>query len=343
MKIIIISKQAQSWITLPEKRDYNIIPASDIPQKLDKILSIDKNYPVKAIFFIKHEEYLQLNKYLNIVPFQKIYYQIIIIGTEKNLPSKDLTRLYHISEYRINKITAAEYVFIVNKSFSLINEFYKTQDLKNKYMSILIETHQDKEDLISIGKSISSEKDPDKLLRLILFLSKKITGADAGSIYIVEKDDKGARKLRFKYSHNFSRDDEFEEFVIDIDQTSIAGYVAVTGEVLNIPDAYQISKLEPYSFNSYFDRTNNYISRSMLVVPMRNHFNEIIGVIQLINCKRDQSNQEETDKAFKTKLIDKEDFDKYVVTFDKKYDNLLEGIAGQAAVSLENNKLIEHI
>jgi HD-GYP domain-containing protein (c-di-GMP phosphodiesterase class II) len=344
MKNVIISKTIESWITLPDKPEYDILFSENLTGDLDKTLSEITKIPLKTVIFISHDEYPVINKYLNIVPYSKIYYQLVIIGTEEKLAAQDLKRLYHISEYKITKIAAFEFLFIVNKSFSVIEEFFENETLKNKYMARLLDTHQDQEDLINIGKSLSSEKDPNKLLRLILFLSKKITGADAGSIYLVEEDENSRKRLRFKFSHTFSRDVPLEEFVMDIDKSSIAGYVAVTGEVLNIPDAHKISEFAPYSFNSFFDKTHSYVSRSMLVVPMKNHLDEIIGVIQLINSKEDQLNKGQIDnEAFTIKLITPEDFDKYVVTFDKKYDNLLEAIAGQAAVSIENNKLIKQI
>ncbi len=344
MKTVLISKLTESWITFPEKNDYHIIITDNIPAEIDRILSEKKHTPLKTVIFITHDEYQATNRYLNIIPYSKIYYQLVIIGSEEKIAANDLTRLYHISDYKMNKISSVEFSFILSKSFSVIEEYYENEALKNRYMSKLLDTHQDQEDLINIGKSLSSEKDPDKLLRLILFLSKKITGADAGSIYLVEEDEKNGMKLRFKFSHTFSRDIPLEEFVMDIDKSSIAGYVAVTGEVLNIPDAYHISEFAPYSFNSFFDKTHSYISRSMLVVPMKNHLDEITGVIQLLNSKEDIANKGQTEnEAFTIKLVDKEDFDKYVVTFDKKYDNLLEAIAGQAAVSIENNKLIKQI
>ena len=111
-----------------------------------------------------------------------------------------------------------------------------------------------------MGRALSIEKDQDKLLRLILFLSKRITGADAGSIFLVEQDEEGKKRLRFKYSHTFSRDIPLEEIVIPMDKKSISGYVAVTGQVLNIPDAYQLPPDSPYSFNPSFDRKNDYRS-----------------------------------------------------------------------------------
>ena len=150
--------------------------------------------------------------------------------------------------------------------------------------------------------------------------------------------------LRFKYSHTFSREIPLEEFTMEMNKKSIAGYVAVTGEVLNIPDAYSLQEEASYSYNSTFDIKNNYRCKSMLVVPMKNNAGDIIGVIQLINRKEVRDTREEIeDTAFTIKLETPEDFEKYVHTFDKKYDSLLEAIAGQAAAAIENNRLIKQI
>ena len=82
----------------------------------------------------------------------------------------------------------------------------------------------------------------------------------------------------------------------------------------------------------------------MLVVPMKNHVDEIIGVIQLINCKEnpDLVNDGEYE-AFTIKLEKPEDFDRHVVVFNRKYDSLLEAVAGQAAIAIENNRMIMQI
>ncbi|GAI51250.1 unnamed protein product, partial [marine sediment metagenome] len=170
---------------------------------------------------------------------------------------------------------------------------------------------------INIGKALSSEKNPDKLLRSILFQSKKITGADAGSIFLVEQDPAGEKRLRFKYSHTFSKNLAYEEFTMPLDQSSIAGYVAVTGGVLNIPDAYHLDEAAPYSFNRSFDEEHGYRTRSLLVVPMRNHIDEIVGVIQLLNSKEaaERGGASTANEAFEIRLEEPKDFENKVIPF----------------------------
>jgi HD-GYP domain-containing protein (c-di-GMP phosphodiesterase class II) len=320
-----------------------ILNPEEIISDIDKKIT-ESGSPVFALIFMNYGDYSDLNSGITVIPSVDLTYQYVVFTDDSGLSTSDFTRLSVISELRNSPISVSEYKFIAEKSFAVMNEIYSDRHLQTEYLSKLIDTRQDQDDLISIGRSLSSEKDSEKLLRLILFLSKKITGADAGSIYLVEEDEEGKKRLRFKYSHTFSREIPLEEFTMDLNKKSIAGYVAVTGEILNIPDAYNLPPDTPYTYNSSFDSNNNYICRSMLVVPMRNHAGQIIGVIQLINSKEGLRNEHESEsEAFIVKLQAPEDFDKYVVRFNEKYNNLLEAIAGQAAIAIENNRLIKQI
>jgi HD-GYP domain-containing protein (c-di-GMP phosphodiesterase class II) len=202
----------------------------------------------------------------------------------------------------------------------------------------------DQEALIRIGKSLSSERDQDKLLRTILFLSKKITGADAGSIFLLEERD-GEKFLRFKYSHTYSMDLEYEEFVMPLDATSIAGYVTLTGKTLNIDDVYNLGPDAPIRFNSAFDQKHGYRTRSMLVTPMTDHTGKVIGVIQLINSKEKVTPERPLtgNEAFEVRLQTPEDFENLVVPFQHRYEDFMQAVAGQAAIAIENNRMIRQI
>lgn len=195
--------------------------------------------------------------------------------------------------------------------------------------------------LINIGKALSQLKDHDELLRKILMLSKESTGADAGSIYTVETEKEATKHLVFRYSHTFSKDLPYEQKVLPYDTQSIAGYVAITGNTLNIEDVYQLDGDAPVSFNRHFDQAFDYRTKSMLVVPMRNHWDEIIGVIQLINCT--DAGLEEGGAAHRRLLRRPEDFEEHVIRFDVRYEGLMEAIASQAAIALENNRMIKQI
>ena len=286
----ILLDESLSQLFHPDCSDSEKLIITDNSEKtIDYILNEYDEVILFAVIIIPLEKYQSLERHLNLIDYSRIFYQLVIVGDEDDIGAAVSERLYHINDYITKDISDRKLNFIIKKSFSIIEKYFQTEQKKSWYYNKLVDAQRDQSDLIDIGRALSAEKDMDKLLRLILYLSKKITGADGGSIYLVEEDPSGKRRLRFKYSHTFSQEIPLEEFVMDMNTKSISGYVAVTGEVLNIPDAYKIDPLAPYSFNPYFDRQHNYISRSMLVVPMKNHLDEIIGVIQLINSKEDHT------------------------------------------------------
>jgi HD-GYP domain-containing protein (c-di-GMP phosphodiesterase class II) len=345
-RILVISESVREKFPVADDNEFPVVYTDNTPEQLVREMDATDPKPLFSIIAIPFHEYETIDRQLNIITYSDIYYQLVIFGDDRDMENEILHRLYHVSEFRNSPMSEKEVSFVIRKSFAVLDEYYENETMKMRFMTRLMDTHQDQEDLIDIGKALSIEKDFDKLLRLILFQSKKITGADAGSIYLVEEDEKGEKRLRFKYSHTFSRDIPLEEFVLEINKKSVAGYVAATGEVLNIPDAYHISPMAPYSFNTYIDKRYNYRSQSMLVVPMRNHEDEIIGVIQLLNSKEDLNGRkvnEPGNEAYSLRLETPEDFEQFVVTFDKKYDSLMEAIASQAAIALENNRLLKQI
>ena len=344
VKKIIVTEDVRDSVTIPDDINVEIVYCENPVTIIDSFMLESADLILHTLLVIPIQMYKEVYKHLNFIDYSRIFYQMLLLCGDRELVDHDLDRLYHISDFLPPKISEARMRFIIDKSFSILEKYFQNEQKKIWYYNRLVDAQQDQEDLINIGKSLSGEKDMEKLLRLILYLSKKITGADAGSIYLVEEDESGTKRLRFKYSHTYSRTIPLEEFVMDMNRKSSSGYVAVTGEVLNIPDAYKISELAPYTFNPYFDRQHNYISRSQLVVPMKNHLDEIIGVIQLLNSKEDhRPGKKYTNEAFEIQLDTEEDFDRFVVTFDERYNSLLEAIAGQAAVTIENNRLINQI
>ena len=129
-------------------------------------------------------------------------------------------------------------------------------------------------------------RDLNTLLDSILTETRSLTNADAGSIYLKE-----GGQLQFSYVQNdslFKKDFLSNKYIytnnkIDIDERSIAGYVAFTGESLLIDDAYRIETAFPFSFNPYFDEISTYRTVSMLIVPIRTSKNDMVGVLELIN------------------------------------------------------------
>jgi HD-GYP domain-containing protein (c-di-GMP phosphodiesterase class II) len=203
----------------------------------------------------------------------------------------------------------------------------------------LADAYMDQKLLISIGRNLNVERDTEKLLKMILHVSKRITSADAGSIFLI---DEGGERLRFKISHTTSVQLDYEEFTMKRDTRSIAGYVSLTGQVLNIPDVYELATDLPYGFNQSFDMLQGYRSKSMLVVPMTNHLGDIIGVIQLLNAKEDLSLRP-GEESWAIKLRTREDYETKVIPFKKRYDSLMVAVANQAAIALENSRMIKQI
>ncbi|MBD2102929.1 HD family phosphohydrolase [Leptolyngbya sp. FACHB-261] len=189
------------------------------------------------------------------------------------------------------------------------------------------------ERLLAIGMALSSAPDLETLLRLILTKSREITNSDAGSVYLVDRSDLDDPRLIFKIAQNDSQPSlSFEEVAIPLTQTSLAGYVAMTGESLNIPDAYSLSPELPYQINPAFDRSNQYRTRSLLVLPMQNQEREIIGVLQLINRK-----------AAPHLMITPETAHQSTLPYSRWEERIIRCLASQAAISIERNHLQQSI
>ena len=235
---------------------------------------------------------------------------------------------------------------ICQEVYTLDNEKYFLTTVRNMYRSLYLERElkkkeealQEKEkqnrELLKVGVALSAERDNDKLLNLILKKSRDILWADAGSLYqIVNDPDTGKKALLFKIAQNDSNPTDFSEFIMPLNKKSIAGYVASTAKALKISDVYEIDPKAEYSFNKSFDKSSGYRTKSVLTVPMKDHKNEIIGVVQLLNKKRKKS----------AVIKGEEDADKYVIPFTNRCESLVFSLASQAAVSLENNLLYHEI
>lgn len=180
--------------------------------------------------------------------------------------------------------------------------------------------------LNKIGIALSSETDLSRLLELIVREARNFTNADAGSLYLVDLDN---NCLHFEVAQNDTlkkRADlkpiTFKPFSLSLTKNSIAGYVAITGETLNIPDVYNLSPEAGFEFNRDFDKRNKYRTKSMLNVAMKDTEGEIIGVLQLINSTDGQGK---------------------VVSFDTNIESLVSSLASQAAVAIKNAQLINEI
>jgi HD-GYP domain-containing protein (c-di-GMP phosphodiesterase class II) len=297
--------------------------------------------PLKLLFFTESESVASLNESLKGTGAERLRYLIAAFSSSSSCCDEP-GAIPHLVSYRSSMMEPGEFSFLLERSRFLLADEEKSSEEQTRYQATLVDTWRDQESLIRIGKSLSLERDPDMLLRTILYLSKKITGADAGSIFLVEQGDSGPQ-LRFKQSHTFSRNINYSEFTMPLNKNSIAGYVAVTGEVLNIKDVYHLPENSLFKFNRAFDQENGYRTKSMLVVPMRGTLDRIIGVIQLINSKECFDSSSDGEEAFRVLLESDEDFSKLVNPFQERYKGLMEAVAGQAAIALENNRMLKQI
>lgn len=201
------------------------------------------------------------------------------------------------------------------------------------------------QELNQIGAALSAEHDTGALLEMILTKMREITSADAGSLYLVEpipsqlpSEQNGRRRhlhrrLRFKLAQNDSVALKFREALLEVNESSIAGYVAQTGEGLNLEDAYHLPAGVSFTFNRQFDEESGYRSKSVLAIPIKDQRGEVVGVVQLINGKREHDARLESVTAVVTQ----------VVSFTRHQQAIAESLASQAAVALENSRLYQAI
>lgn len=199
----------------------------------------------------------------------------------------------------------------------------------------LVAARSELRELNRIGMALMSERNPEKLLGSILTQARTLSASDAGSLYLVERDADGRESLRFLRAQNDTLPDlPTPDLTLPLDRTSVSGYVALTGTPLVLDDVYEIPDGLPFTFNrAAFDEKYGYRAKSMLVVPMIDHRDRIVGVLQLINRKSDAS----------ARIRAEEDADRWVLPYTDREVAVVQSLAGQAAVSIENGRLYRDI
>ncbi|MGB8266058.1 MAG: HD domain-containing phosphohydrolase [Candidatus Velthaea sp.] len=191
------------------------------------------------------------------------------------------------------------------------------------------------EQLLRIGVALSAERDIEKLRETIVRSARELTQADSGSLFLLETDPQTLeRSLRFAVAQTGPCDaGTHVGAVLPLSRASISGYVALTGEVVRLDDAYAIGDAHEYRFNSSFDQKNNYRTKSVCCVPMRDHSGNVVGSIMLINRKPD----------FGLLLQSPEHTARVAEPFEEHHERVLLSLASQAAVALENDALLASI
>ncbi|MHB8405517.1 MAG: GAF and HD-GYP domain-containing protein [Gammaproteobacteria bacterium] len=184
--------------------------------------------------------------------------------------------------------------------------------------------------LTDVGVALSSERSHQALLELILTQARRLAGCDAASIFLTEKHPDGSSELVLRLAQNESVQFPFEEQRLPLDLTSIAGFVTVTGEEINLADAYAPPLDGPWRFNGSFDQRFGYRTSSLYAVALRIPQGEIIGGIEFINRKRNPA----------ARLTSPEVTLSETLPFNDEILPLLRSLASQAAVAIDNNRLL---
>lgn len=190
-----------------------------------------------------------------------------------------------------------------------------------------------KKKLTRIGSALSAERNLDALLEMIVVEAMNFTNADGGTLYIKTPDERGiafkimrTKSLNFAMGGTSGKTIPFPPVKLYKDDGSkneqqVSAHVALSGVTVNIPDVYEVEGFD-FQGTKGFDKNTGYRSKSMMVVAMRNHEDEIIGVLQLLNA---------TDKSGT------------VIAFSSDYQELIESLASQAAVAITNTQLIHDL
>jgi HD-GYP domain-containing protein (c-di-GMP phosphodiesterase class II) len=221
-----------------------------------------------------------------------------------------------------------------------LDNLSKDKGLNKLLKSVIVEVKSYAEDqirhimqLTRIGLALSAEKNINKLLEVIVDYARDLSHADAGTLYILD-DDK--EHLRFEIMQNDTMktriggasgvEISLPKVPLHIDGKpnyyNVSSYTALTGETVNIPDVYKAKEFD-FTGPMEYDAATGYRSKSMLVIPMKNHENNIIGVLQLLNSQIPETGE--------------------VVAFSKDYIDLVASLASQAAVALTNTQLIQDL
>jgi HD-GYP domain-containing protein (c-di-GMP phosphodiesterase class II) len=191
--------------------------------------------------------------------------------------------------------------------------------------------HRQFEELNRIGIALSSERDIGKLQEFILTTMRQLTNADGASLWLKTVGDDGQPKLFLASSQNTSIDNTYQAFKVPVDEKSVVGYTVTVGTSQIYDDAYNPPPGKPQGGKG-FDQQYGYRTKSMLTVPMRNYDNKVVGAVQLINAKR----------TYEMRLTVANVPDE-VVSFRPEDLEMIESIASQAAVALDNKNLLDSI
>jgi HD-GYP domain-containing protein (c-di-GMP phosphodiesterase class II) len=191
--------------------------------------------------------------------------------------------------------------------------------------------HRQFEELNRIGIALSAERDLGKLQELILTTMRRLTNADGASLWLTAVGDEGQPMLFLASSQNNSIDNTYQAFKVPVNEKSVVGYTVSVGASQIYDDAYNPPPGKPQGGKG-FDAQYGYRTKSMLTVPMRNYTDDVVGAVQLINAKREFDLRLTVDNV----AIE-------VVSFRPEDLEMVESVASQAAIAIDNKVLLDSI
>lgn len=199
------------------------------------------------------------------------------------------------------------YLVLMNKNKKDNQIMYKANDKYEKFLQI------------SIG--LTAEKNYNKLLEKIVKSAREITNSDGGTLYICESNQLVYKILQNKSLNIFTGGDGKKVNIpaLEMVESNVSTYAAINNKIINIEDVYQ-TDLFDFSGPKNFDRGVGYHTKSMLVIPICDRMNKVIGILQLINCKGEDGN---------------------IKKFDESYEHIIMALASQAGILVSNVNYLE--
>ncbi len=288
-----------------------------------------KNNPLSQILFFFSIDFYLENKDIIIELYDKKgnydYSFFIVIG------AKDHKK---ISKINLN----TPFTLVPDQQFHDFFQKILSQPTVNLRDTIRINNNGLNNKILEVITILGSERNIEVLMNKILTICMEIGLADAGSLAILGFD-KQLREtdkdiLTFYVSKNNSKEIHFNRFSMKIDLNSLAGYSIIKKRILNISDAYKISPKKKYQFNNTFDKKTGFRTKSVLVIPLLDSHNNVLGVIQLLNKK----------KGGYQKIIDYNNFlPSEISDFSLTQQQTIMNIANIASILLKNQLLYNQV
>ncbi len=258
---------------------------NDFVKNIESFPSHTSNADVHPIIlFIEYPFLNEINNYLN----NRLEYSEYI-----------LMSFYHEEQRSIGYFdNVFDFVNVIefNKQF-LLNKLKNEINIRENFLSLKYCFSE----FYEVDKAISLENNTFNLLETVITSSIRLTSSDAAILYLVidknsynwttiKDDNYDDKLLKFIISKNMSIDIDLDVHTSTITQDSVLGYSVITGKPIRIDDVCTLNADSEYHYNNYFDLSSGYITKSVLTIPMKNHENNVLGIIQLIN-KKENPNQ----------------------------------------------------